>query len=413
LSKRPASTSIKTPSAVLKQPAAARQLDGAEPAELTRPASAWVRFWFTPTDPVGLHVLRVLAGLLFLYWLLPFAGSVEPLYGLAGWFDLQAYADFGRSVRQAGGSLPVNWSILYQYGADPTALAVIYWTSVVVLVLFTLGLWPRLTVVLAWLVVASFLAGPAILDDADWLLPILALYVMVGYVLLDIETYGVGIIKCLAWGFLFLAHPFMGTPRPPRPPLPQLFGPLWPFGRRAADPFWRAESVGANVAMRLLQVQFAIVMVASALHKLQFGEWWAGLALWYPLHPPLDTRLSDVVALRPHAGEYLFLLSLATYAGLAWQLCFPLFAWRRGWCRLVLLGGALIGCLSMAFVYRLPVFGPALVVFCPAYLTPAEWRRLTALVARLPDLVRRRPAAAQGQPRRGAPAGASALVTPR
>jgi predicted Zn finger-like uncharacterized protein len=385
LSKRPATTASKQAAAVkpAARPAAA---DGAELPTLTRPAGAWVRFWFTPTDPIGLHALRVLAGLLFLCWLLPFAGSVEPLYGLTGWFDLRAYADFGRGVREQGGSLPLNWSLLYQLGEDPTTLAGIYWTSLAVLVLFTVGLWPRLTAVLAWVVVASFLAGPAILDDADWILPILALYLMVGYIL-------------------------AGQLAPDRPASWRVLGPLWPFGRHARDPFWHGPSAGANVAVRLIQVHFALVMVVSALHKLQFGDWWGGLALWYPLHPPLDTRMSDILALRPHTGSYLFLLSLATYAGLAWQLCFPLFAWRTGWWRVLFLGGAVVGCLSMAFVYQLPVFGPALVVFCLAYLTPAEWRRVTGWLAELPGLVWRRPASADTRARRGRPdAGVTAMM---
>ena len=35
------------------------------------PANAWVRFWFAPADPIALHVLRVLAGLLeaSLFWI--------------------------------------------------------------------------------------------------------------------------------------------------------------------------------------------------------------------------------------------------------------------------------------------------------------------------------------------------------
>jgi hypothetical protein len=381
---RPTTSAIKaTPPA--RQAAAAGQADGAEGPAIALASSSWVRFWFTPVDPLGLHALRVLAGLLFLYWLVPFAGNVEALFGLGGWFDLQAYADLGRGIREAGGTLPVNWSVLFLCGTDPTALAVVYWLSLAVLVLFALGVLPRLTALLTWVVVASFVATPAILDDADRVLPILALYLLVGYVLLG-----------------------QGTPGRPLPW--RLLGPLWPFGRRAAeDPFWRRESVAANVALRLLQVHFALVMVVSGLHKLQFGDWWAGLALWYPLHPPAETHLSDVLALRPSAGPYLFLLSLASYAGIAWQLAFPVFAWRRGWCRVVLLGGAVLGWLSMAFVYGIPVFGPALVVFCLAYLTPAEWRRLTDPLTRL---LRRRPAA-NNPARRGTAAGASALVTPR
>ena len=55
----------------------------------------WSRFWFLPIDPIGLHGLRTFAGLLVLAWLLGFAGRHDALFGLEGWFDLQAYRESG------------------------------------------------------------------------------------------------------------------------------------------------------------------------------------------------------------------------------------------------------------------------------------------------------------------------------
>src|SRR5215207_4783123 len=87
-----------------------------------RPASvgligAWADFWFRPTDPVGLKALRVLGGLLLLFWLLPFAGQYDSLFGLGGWFDARAYAEVARIP-----DLPphlFSWSVLYVCGANP------------------------------------------------------------------------------------------------------------------------------------------------------------------------------------------------------------------------------------------------------------------------------------------------------
>jgi hypothetical protein len=368
------------------KPAPAKPSERTDGAPLVLAQSGWTRFWFAPADPIGLHVLRVLAGLLFLFWLLPLAGNLGPLFGSEGWLDRHAYSELGGLLSQLTGHRPINWSLLYLFGGDPIALAIFYGASLVVLVLFTLGVCPRLTAVLTWIIVGSFVANPATHEEADQLLPILALYLMVGYVLLGQRAPG----RSLGW---------------------RLLGSLWPFGRRE-EAFWRQPSVAANVAVRLLQVHFAIIMLWSGLHKLQMGDWWDGLALWWPLHPAFATSLSDVLALRESAGTYFFMLSLAVYAGLAWQLSFPAFAWRRGWGRVVLLGGAVIGCLSLAWVYDLPLFGPALLVFCLGYLTPAEWRRLTAPLSRLPGLVWREPAPADGLLRRGA-ASPPPLASPR
>jgi hypothetical protein len=337
-------------------------------------------------DPFGLHCVRVLAGLLFLYWLLPFAGYEAEFFSLGGWFDGTAF----REISRLPGAPAINWSLWYAFGPDtsPAVFTAMYWLCLAVLVLFTLGVYPRVTAVLSWVVVASCVANPAIQDEADWLLPVLAFYLMLAYILAGQRT-------------------------PGRTPVWHILGPAWPFGKPGRDePFWRRESVGANVALRLLQVHFAIIMVTSGLHKLQFGDWWAGLALWYPLHPPLETGLAEVLAMRTGSGFYFFLLSVLTYAGLAWQLAFPAFAWRRGWCRAVLLGGAAVGCLSMAFLYRIPVFGPLVLVFCLAYLTPTEWHRLTAPLARL--FGRGHEAPSLGRPhRRGAAVANSAIMSPR
>jgi hypothetical protein len=135
-----------------------------------------------------------------------------------------------------------------------------------------------------------------------------------------------------------------------------------------------------------LQVHFAIVMVASGLHKLQFGDWWAGLALWFPLHPPMQLTPASVGSPTQVASSLTW-LSLCAYALLAWQIAFPAFAWRPRW-RWLLVGGALVGWLGCALIYRMPVFGPALVVSCLSFVTPQEWRRFWSLLGRVPGLER-------------------------
>ena len=55
------------------------------------------------------------------------------------------------------------------------------------------------------------------------------------------------------------------------------------------SPSEEAPSYAANFAVRLFQVHFAIVMIASLLHKFNIADWWAGVAFFYPLHPPFQT----------------------------------------------------------------------------------------------------------------------------
>ena len=73
---------------------------------------------------------------------------------------------------------------------------------------------------------------------------------------------------------------------------------------------------------------------------------------------------------------------------LAWQIGFALFAWRRHWWRAVLLGGAALGWLATAFLFRLPLVGPAIFIGCLSYVTAAEWHRWISPLSRVPGLRR-------------------------
>jgi hypothetical protein len=320
----------------------------------------WRRFWFTPIDPAGLHVVRLGAGLLFFFWLLAFAGHQSEFFGLQGWFDRKAFSE---AVRQNENlPEPITWSLLYFLGGNSTLIDGIYILALVVTGLFALGVATRLTAPLTWLVVLSFVCNPAISYDADHLLILLAFYLMIGYLLHGLwngpRTWAnrlLGSCDALAWK-------------------------LWPSVRVRSNP--APPSIGANLTLRLLQVHFAIVVFASGLHKLQFGDWWAGLAFWYPLHPPMSTTAEQVRAEMGRASVWLFGLSLAQYLLLAWQLAFPFLAWRPNW-RAVLLGGALIGWVGSVWLYGLPLFGPVLFLACLSYLTPEEWLRVEKVLLRI------------------------------
>jgi hypothetical protein len=318
-----------------------------------------VDFWFRPSDPVALTALRVLSGLVFLAWLLPFAAEPEAWFGLQGWFDAQAYRETARLPE-----LPPHlfgWSLLYA-AVGPLWVGSMYWGSVAVLVLFTLGVATRWTGVLTWVAVVSFTANPATAWEAEPLLQMLAFYLMLG-------------------------HLFQGLRSPGQTWTARLFGPkeTWLFGR-----FWPGTSaampgsVAANLAVRLFQVHFALAMLATGLHKLQVAEWWSGLAPWYYLHPPFHTNWADVRAYSPaDADGYLMAFSLASYLVLAWQIAFPAIAFRPA-LRPVLLSGAACGWIVMGLVLKTPVVGPLVMVACLSYVAPAGWRRLADYLGRLP-----------------------------
>lgn len=333
---------------------------------------AWSRFWFTPIPTTGLAVVRVLSGSLFAFWLLSFLGHQADIFSLNGFFDMRALAE---AQRQQAPLPPIEWSIFYlPVGADGARLGesallfqVVYWAAIIIFVLFALGVATRITGVLTWLCVVSFLANPMGSYEADYLLAILAFYLMIGHLLLgQLNGNLTPIERILGSRYDFVLARWMFPSRTERPP-----------------------SYAANWTMRLVQIHFAIIIVTSGLHKLQMGDWWAGAALWYPLHPPFETTLQTIQRGRSTALPLLYLLSFIQYAMLAWQIAFPVFAWRSNrWCRAILLGGALAGWLGLAFIFKLPLFGPFLFIGCLTFLTADEWaaikQRTLAIFERTP-----------------------------
>jgi hypothetical protein len=298
------------------------------------------------------------AVLVAVWLLLTFAMQLSNFVGPEGWIDtpaLKDVADLKENLQIPKDQPPFvpSWSLLYLCGTNSTALTALFWAAVVVVVLFAIGVLPRITGVLTWIAVASFTANPAFQYEGDALLLLLTFYLMVAYVLFGQRTPGI------SWA----GH---------------IFGPLaiWPLSRSEPTPAGMPRpSLAANVALRLVQVHIALIVFSSGLHKLQFGDWWAGTALWFPLHPPFKTTLADAIAERPNAESYLGLLNVGTYCVLAWQIGFPLFAWRPRW-RFVVIGGGVIGWIGAALLWGVPLIGPAIFIGCLSFVTPTTWRRI-------------------------------------
>lgn len=318
----------------------------------------WDRFWFSAVDPIGLHLIRALLGVVLILWWASFAGQHRALLGPEGWMDKEAYDEAARLP--TGTPMPIGWSPL-AIANGGWAVDLFWCTGFLILAAYTWGLAPRVLSILAWLVVVAGTSNPALTTDADAMLLMLALYVAIGYLFAGIRH----LPRTGTWTEL-LTGPKGGT-------LSSLFG-----SRPSAIP-----SVSANLALRLLQIHLAIVLFTSGIHKLQISVWWAGAALWFPLHPPFETSLHDVLAI-PAPHTWLFVLSLASYVVIGSQLAFPFVAWRRGayhW--LIPIAG--MSWLGVSFVYQLPWFGPALLLGTMAFVPAWEWRgilRTASLLAR-------------------------------
>lgn len=315
----------------------------------------WDQFWFTPTAPIGLHVVRILTGLTVLGWLVPLTGHHHAFFSLNGWFGTLEYQQAQQLPN--GMPFPLGWSLLYVVGDNPTLFEGFWWGSLALIALFTLGIAPRITGVLTWVVTTSMLANPSLHFDGDFIVVIATFYMMLAYLLLG------------QWSQNLT-------------PLERVLGPssTW-IGRRwtSKNATVDTPSYAANFVLRMMQIHFAFIIVTSALHKLQFGDWWAGVAYWYPLVNPFTNTRDTIDQMRPNGNTSLFMLTLVQYLVLAWQLAFPAFAFRTGM-RWLLIGGAVLGWIGLIFVYGMPAFGPIYLTFCCAFISAEEWRAWFAKV---------------------------------
>ncbi len=345
----------------------------AVPEARTRPAApaakgfalAWNNFWFQAVDSLALHVVRILTGLLLLSWLLAFAGRIEEMFSTQhGWIDQKAIVELSRLSTEVHQT--PNWSLLYLCDSVGGA-AVLYWGTIGVIGLFTLGLATRITSILTWILTASFVnfMSRCLTPWEIELLVMPAFYLMVGYVLLGQFNRKLSLPERIlgSWD-TFVLYPLIGALNRQR--------------ERPAEP--RVLSYAANVSLRLLQVNFALFVVTVFFSKLQVGDWWSGMALWYPLHQPFDT-----VPAALHSEGYAFMwrilmYTITTYVLMGWQLTFPLWAWRPRF-RLLLVAGAWFAWVGTTWIYRDPTLGFFYFVGCLSFVPSEDWRRLRGLLA--------------------------------
>jgi len=117
---------------------------------MTEVGDFWNRFWFTPSQPHTLALIRILAGSMLFYTHLVYTLDLMAFLGPNSWITVEV-------SRQLYESMGVNsaWSYLW-YVQSPALLWILHILALVVFAMFTLGLYSRTTSVLAWLITLSY-----------------------------------------------------------------------------------------------------------------------------------------------------------------------------------------------------------------------------------------------------------------
>jgi predicted DCC family thiol-disulfide oxidoreductase YuxK len=262
----------------------------------------WLRFFFTPADPTPVGLIRVGTGLLAFWSLLVFGLDLQDFFGSRGWAEPAA-------IRALEG--PLTWSFWFLVG-DPW-LPAVWVLCLVVLGLFTVGLWSRLTSVLGWVIVVSTVRRvPIALFGFDQILSVLMLY---------LAATGAGGQAVSLDRFLrrwrqarALSTGGRGLERAGRP-----------AGRVRPDQSGvPAATVSANLTLRLIQLHLVVIYGMAGLAKLQGPSWWNGTSLWKTMTTG-EFVVLDLTAL----AAWPLLINLLTHVSLALELLYPVLIWVR------------------------------------------------------------------------------------
>ncbi len=290
---------------------------------------AWDRFWFAPTQPHTLAMIRILTGVMLFYTHLVWSLDLMAFLGPHSWIT----SDVVRQVH----TLRENyaWSYLW-YFESPAVLWTLHIMALVVFAMFTLGLFSRITAVLAYLITVAYCYR---LDGAlfglDQINAMLAMYVMLG------PCGGAYSIDRL------IARWRAGGDLPP----PQ-------------------ESVSANVAVRLIQLHMCIIYLFGGLAKMRGGSWWDGSAMWLSI-ANLEYQSWDMTWM----AHYQLLIALLTHVTVFWEAFYCVLVWPRVTRPIVIFLAVCVHS-GIALFLGMKTFGLVMLIGNLAFISPQTIRAL-------------------------------------
>lgn len=268
----------------------------------------WNRFWFTPRSSYALCILRVVVGLAALIYHLSHTADLVRWFGPQGLLPAATAGELN--------SESYRWSYL-SLSDHPAWLWTAHGIGLLILALFTAGLWTRVSSLLSLIVVLSYVhRGTILAGEIEPVLTMLMLYL------------------CLAPAGTWLSVDSLRE-------------------RRAAGEHRSDLTISAAVSTRLIQLHLAGFYGMMGLSQLASEAWWSGEAVWW-LMAHTESRLVDLTSL--HSTPGLYLVNAWTHGIVLFELAFGLLIWNR-------LARPLVLFLSIGFwLSILPITG--LVGFC-------------------------------------------------
>ena len=288
-------------------------------------ATAWNRFWFTPSHPATVCLMRILVGLMLIYTHLVWTFELPTFLGPSGVFP-EALQN------QITGDGSWAWSHFYWFESD-SWLWGSHFIALGFLVAFTLGWQTRFTSILAFLITVSYAnRANGALFGLDQINSFLTLYLAIA-----------------PSGLMYSVDAVLQQ-------------------RRDKKLETNETSTLATVSVRLMQWHLCVVYFFAGIGKLQGISWWDGTAIWGAF-ASYEYQTIDMTWL----VHLPWLVNLITVTSVFWELSYAFLIWPRLTRPLMLLGAVVIH-LGIGACMGMITFGLIMIIANMAFLPP-EWTR--------------------------------------
>ena len=300
-------------------------------------ARQWDRFWFTPQQPHTLALIRILGGAMLFYTHLVWSLNLTAFLGPDGWLPTQTVV----LMKQSESGQVYAWSYLY-YVDSPALLWILHIAALIVLAMLTLGLFTRITSILAFFITLSYchrLEGS--LFGLDQINALIATYLMLGQS-----------------GAVYSLDRWLALRRLPSP--------LEGEGQGVRGQNLRPiqPSVGTNIAIRLIQVHMCVIYLFGGIGKARGAAWWDGTAMWLAF-ATLEYQSLDML----WTVHMPWLLALMTHLTLFWELSYVFLIWPKLTRPIMLLLAVLVHG-GIALAMGMKTFGLMMIIANLAFVYP-------------------------------------------
>ncbi|MFN0021863.1 MAG: HTTM domain-containing protein [Pirellulaceae bacterium] len=289
-----------------------------------RPAAqAWDRFWFTPSKPHTLALLRILGGGMLFYTHAVWTVGLNDFLGAKSWVIPAAADKLGQGIDGR------NFTFSYlSYVESPALLWMLHLGALVVFAFLTVGLFTRIVAPLACVITLSYchrLTG---------------------------ALFGLDQVNVMIASYLAIA------------PCGAIFSLDRYLAKRRGAPLPANSHVMTTIAIRLIQIQMCVIYLFGGIGKMRGELWWDGSAVWFA-SANLEYQSLSLTWLVHQP----WLIALLTHVTVFWETFYPVLIWPR-LTRPIFLAMAVAVHGGIAIFLGMPTFGLAMIMGNLAFIQP-------------------------------------------